>query len=391
MDTAPRLTRWQRLLKWQHLGLLLIVIITLLMHIAIIALPPEPMFDEQFYIPDARRIINGYGSERYEHPPLGKLFPAAGILLFGDTQIGWRLFSVLCGTLIIVFFYFICRKLGMSDKAVLLGTFLFSFENLVFVQASISMLDVYSFVFMMAAFYFYLNDSYLTSGVVAGFSTLAKLNGGLALIVIFLHWLIFKRNKPKRFTTSLALAPVTFIALLPLFSFLVEREWVSPIKTIDDIWSGTSSLTFDWVTHEAASRPWTWLYRHPNMDYWYHPEYYGELSFTVWALIIPAFAYLIYRVIKRDIASGFSLCWFAGTYLVWIPVVLIFNRVTYPYYIYPAVGAVCIGIALGLTQLLDLGARWGKWRSRLVTGLVAIYCLGHIANLLAVTAIINRG
>jgi len=42
------------------------------------------MFDEQHYVPDARSILAGNGTQRLEHPPLAKLFIAAGIAIFGD-------------------------------------------------------------------------------------------------------------------------------------------------------------------------------------------------------------------------------------------------------------------------------------------------------------------
>ena len=41
----------------------------------------------------------------------------------------------------------------------------------------------------------------------------------------------------------------------------------------------------------------------------------------------------------------------AGTYLVWIPLSLITDRVSYVYYFYPTVGAICLGLGLGLSQL----------------------------------------
>jgi len=94
------------------------------------------------------------------------------------------------------------------------------------------------------------------------------------------------------------------------------------------------------------------------MPYFYGPHYFGAISFNLWALIIPAFLYMTFRAVKKDEAGLFGAVWFAGTYLVWIFITLITDRVTYIYYFYPAVGAICIGLGMGLSKLVDF------WRER---------------------------
>ncbi len=59
----------QRLGKWEYTGLCLLVLVTLVMHFSTIMQPNEPVFDEQFYVADARYILQGEGTERIEHPP----------------------------------------------------------------------------------------------------------------------------------------------------------------------------------------------------------------------------------------------------------------------------------------------------------------------------------
>ncbi|MEE9583236.1 MAG: phospholipid carrier-dependent glycosyltransferase, partial [Dehalococcoidales bacterium] len=188
METVKRLlTRFSR---WEYAGLLMLVLVTLVLHFSVIMAPDEPLFDEQYYIPDARLIIDGEGTEHPEHPPLGKLFIVAGIELFGDNPLGWRFFSVLLGTTSIIFFYLICRRLTLSKRVSFLATFLIAFETLSFVHAGIALLDVYSLVFALAAFWLYLRGNYAMSGVAIGLSALAKLNGALVLPVIVLHWFL---------------------------------------------------------------------------------------------------------------------------------------------------------------------------------------------------------
>ena len=138
-----------------------------------------------------------------------------------------------------------------------------------------------------------------------------------------------------------------------LFDFAIDQRWtleLNPFHRIKEMLSLSGSLTFATVTHPFKSHPWDWLISYKPMPFWYMPHYTGAISFTIWALIIPTFGYLIYKAVKRDEAGLFALAWFAGTYLIWIPITLITDRVNYIYYFYPAVGAICIGVALGLSR-----------------------------------------
>jgi dolichyl-phosphate-mannose-protein mannosyltransferase len=378
-------------LGWQYLGICLISLATLIMHFSVIMNPREVMFDEKYYVDDARRILNSLGSERTEHPPLGKLLVATGIRLFGDNPLGWRFFSIISGTIIVVLFYFICRRLRMPERTTLFATFLFALENMSFVQSGIVMLDVYALVLGMAAFLLYLHEMYPLSGLLVGLSTLAKLNGALALIAIILHWLIVRRTKKLSFSFSILLAPASFIVLLPLINFLISGQWVDPIEMTIKMWDITRSLTFTWITNETAAYPWSWIFTIRNVYYWVEPKYLGTVSYTIWALIIPATIYMIYRGNKGNGASIFGLVWFASLCLIWIPVVLITKRVTYPYYIYPALGAICIGVAQGLSHLLELGKT--KWTGKLngvIIGLIVAYFLGHIAVFVILSPVFTR-
>ncbi|MBI4295981.1 MAG: glycosyltransferase family 39 protein [Chloroflexi bacterium] len=372
--------------RWHYLWLLLIVVFTLVAHFIIIAQPPEPLFDEQHYVPDARSILKGEGTLRLEHPPLGKLMIAAGISIFGDNAIGWRAFSILFGTAGIVFFYLICRRLTMTRRASLLATFLLALDNLTFVQASVAMLDVYSVTFMLAAFWLYLKGNYPLSGVLLGLSTLAKLNGALALPAIALHWALTRQDKPWKFTASMVLAPLAFVVLLPVFNFIVLRHWTNPIDSINTMLNLSSSLTFASTTHPNASRPWMWILRPEIMPYWYTPHYIGAISFTIWGLIVPAIIFMVYRLRRNSNASFFGLTWFVSTYLVWIPLSLLTNRISFIFYFYPTVGAICIGIASGLCHLINRASLSASNKLRRVVQIaIPGYLLLHLAVFIVLT------
>jgi dolichyl-phosphate-mannose-protein mannosyltransferase len=371
-----------RVYRWQHFWLCLLVVATLVVHFVIIANPPDLILDEMHYVPEARNIIAEHQILRPEHPPLAKLLIVAGIELFGDNPWGWRFFSIIFGTATIVLFYFLCRRLEMSRNATNIATFLLALENMTFVQASVAMLDVYCLTLMMAAFLLYASRQYAASGITIGLSALAKLNGALAALALFIHWL-FRRGRSWWFALTVVLAPMAFIGLMPLFDLAIVRSFsalIDPFSRIKTMLSLSASLTFATVNHPAMSRPWEWLIYYKPMGYWYNPHYVAAISPSVWAFIMPAFAYMVYRAVRGSQAGLFGAAWFAGTYLVWIPLSLITDRVSYIYYFYPTVGAVCLGLGLGWAQLLDFyRSRQPGRLKKTVLALFVFYLVFHLA------------
>ena len=365
---------------WEYIGLCLLVIITLAMHFSTIMQPQDLVFDEQYYVTDARHILQGEGTARIDHPPLGRLFIVFGMFLFGDNPFGWRFFSVLFGAIYIVLFYLVCRQLTMSKESSFLATFLLSLENLSFVQASVAMLDVYSLVFMLGSFWLYLKGRYLISGVSIGLSVLAKLTGALAVPVILLHWFFTNRVRPRRFLVSMLSAPVSFLLLMPLFDFVIWHRFLNPIKQIETILS-VNMATFAQYPSQMLSRPWDWILQPKIITYWLDPHYIAMISPSIWALIIPVVFYITFRAIKGNSAAIFGLSWFASTYLIWIPVSLITDRISYVYYFYPTIGAISIGLALGLYQLSNISrSRQTGKLSKIAILAIPIYLLLHLAS-----------
>ena len=366
-----------RLVESNYIWICLLMLAMLVMHFIIIDQPGELMIDEQYYVNDARAILSSEGELRTEHPPLGELILTLGMLLFGDTPLGWRFFSVLLGTAGIGLFYLICRKLEIPPMAAFLATFLLALENLSFVQSSIAMLDVYSVSFMLLAFWLYLRRNYALTGMAICLAILTKLSGALALPVIALHWLLVRRDRPLKFSASMLLVPLLFVGLIPLLDFAISRQLLNPIDRVTEMFSQTIGMTFANTTYLYASRPWEWLLWPQSMPYWYTPHYTATISLTVWALIIPSVAYMALMAKKGGTAGLFAICWLAGTYLLWIPANLITDRLTYIYYFYPTLGAICIGLGLGLFWLINF---WKKATGKLRWAAMAIvlsYLLLH--------------
>lgn len=380
-----------RLYKWEYFWLCLLLAVTLALHFIIIANPPELILDEQHYVNDARNIIAEHETTRLEHPPLAKLFIVAGIKLFGDNPWGWRFFSVLFGTASIVLFYFLCRRLGMSRTATSIATFLLALENMTFVLASVAMLDVYFYTFMLASFLLYVYRKYLASGVAVGLSILAKLNGALALPTMLIHWLFRREGRSRWFALTVFMAPVAFVLLMPLFDLAIVQSAAAlecPIDRIGEMFRLSSSLTFANVTHPCLSRPWEWLIFYKPMAFYFSPHYSASISYSLWALIIPTFAYLVYKAVKGSNAGLFGTAWFAGTFLLWIPISIFTDRVSYVYYFYPTIGAVCLGLGLGLAELITIAQKRkaGKLKWTLLA-IVVFILLSHLVSFIILSPV----
>jgi predicted membrane-bound dolichyl-phosphate-mannose-protein mannosyltransferase len=395
---------WSRLRRWEHFPLLLLVIFTLALHFSFIMRPAVTVGDETFYVNNSRFIINSKWDFIPEHPPLGKLIIISGIKIFGDNPLGWRFFSVLFGTVAIVLFYFICLKLKMSGRATLIATFLFALDDMFFVHASLGWLDIYMLTFMLAGFLLYLHKGYVPMGIAFALSVLCKFSGGLGILAVGLHWLLTTRDHKKQMIISLIVMVLSFLLLMTIFQYFITGTLVNPVRWTMVILRLTASKKFfvnlpvnpdDYPYSQvyytlqpvdsAATRPWTWLIPHKLFSYATTGiQYLSFISWTIQILIIPALIYMLYKTRKGNTAAGFGISWFACTYLIWIPLVLITNRVTYDFYFLPTTGAICIGIGLVLSRIIDKLKIKSVQRGKTTNGVklaytgIALYLLCHL-------------
>ena len=383
----------RRYYRWEFFWLSVIVITALVLHFSLVLIPNDIILDEIHYIKDARSIIDKGVTERTEHPPLAKLLITGGIEMFGDNPWGWRVLPILFGMATVIIFYILCRKLNMSRTASSLAVFLLATENLFFLMSSLAMLDVYYVTFMMASFLLYIYGRYLTSGIAIALSALAKFNGALAGPVVGIHWLFSKKGRSKWFMITVIAAILLFFGLLPLLDMIITRSPSgarNPIQQTLNALELTGGLTFANVDHPNAMPPWQWLYTYKPMPFYYMPHWTAAISFSVFAAIIPTFIYMLIRCFKRDEAGLFGVSWFFATYLIWIPATFITDRVTYIYYFYPAVGAICLGMGMWLGQLWDIFRRRAGGKLKWFTFSVVIFFIAvHIFSFLILSPFIQ--
>ena len=473
-ETAPEAipevktgSRWQRLLHWEFLGLFIIVMATLIFHFAAIERPATIVWDEVWYVGDARSIFSSTGELRPEHPPLAKLFIIAGdylfngfktpehnigatnlkniynsktvnlitvsdaskfkagttiridaeqmnvtdvdtsinrisvergaggstvtghdaqaaIYVFTDNAFDWRFFSIIIGTMGIIVIYFICRKLGFAVNTAKIATFLFALDDMVFVHSGLALIDIYMLTFMLAAVLIYLDERYILSGIFVALSANCKLMGVLIIIAFFLHSVIYRKDKWKPLAALLVTSAVSFVVLLEYFDLFITRTIENPVTRITAMLEGLAGNVFTNPRLSISSRPWTWVYPQwfrayymgPNVPvilYALNPQYLSFISPTLQILIIPIIGYMIYKAIKKSKVAGFVLCWFLATYIIWIPLDIISNRTTFVFYFLSTTPAICIGIAIALSDWLNYLKKRRTEMNRLTPGAVLSY------------------
>jgi dolichyl-phosphate-mannose-protein mannosyltransferase len=157
-----------------------------------IGAPAKVYFDETWYVPAAREWLATGNLLHPEHPPLAKLLIATSVGIFGDSPTGWRALSALFGALTMVGVFAWTLALADSVKAALWATAATLFDQVLYVQARIAMLDVFLFaftVFALAAFTYALRTprrgpaigAALAGGALFGLAGACKLSGFFAL------------------------------------------------------------------------------------------------------------------------------------------------------------------------------------------------------------------
>ena len=116
--------------------------------------PEKFYFDEVHYVPAARQMLEPVMPEPMlnpMHPPLAKQLIALSIHSFGDVPLGWRYPGVLFGSLAVVAMYLCGLALFAAQGPAVAGALLAFFNQMLFVQARIAMLDIFALAFGLLA------------------------------------------------------------------------------------------------------------------------------------------------------------------------------------------------------------------------------------------------
>ena len=103
----------------------------------------------------------------------------------------------------------------------------------------------------------------------------------------------------------------------------------------------------------------------------------GAINPAILFLTIPSMIYVGYSYLRRrDNFSLFIILWFAFTYLVYYPMAIIGNRVTYIFYFLSTIPAVCLAIAYGLLELKNLNVKVARFHNVLIVSYLMLVLAG---------------
>jgi len=225
-------------------------VIFVVAHLALlvgVTTPEKFYFDEVHYVPAARQMLEPVMPRPMlnpMHPPLAKQLIALSIRIFGDVPLGWRYPGVLFGSLAIVAMYLCGLALFAAQGPAIATALLAFFNQMVFVQSRIAMLDIFALTF------------------------------GLLAIAAFMHG--FRKVRPHRWfaLAGLAFGLAAACKWSGLFALAVCIAIVAVIR-----------LMQSWRTQFADSDP----------DDWYRPELWPDFRFIHFAgcfVLVPVVVYL---------------------------------------------------------------------------------------------------
>lgn len=367
-------------------------------------------FDEIYHARTAYEFLHGLTSYENTHPPMGKIFIAAGVALFGMNPFGWRIAGTFFGILMVPAVYLFARRLTKDSLSAALACVLFAFDFMHFTQTRIATIDVYITFFVIAMYYFMYQYSKMsfydtdlkktllplgTCGLCMGLGIACKWTGvyaGLGLAVIFFSVLYRRyreydhaRKTPSGSTNGISHRQITenflpytrttilfclvFFVLLPVLiyvlSYLPFRDYSDRgligrlLYNQNTMFSYHSNLE---DTH-AFSSPW---YEWPILKkpIWYYSRIIdgvagggglreGISAFgnpAVWWMGIPAALYMVWLWIrKRDKTAAFLIVGYLAQYLPWFFV----TRITFIYHYFPSVVFVVLMIVYSFCQWKD--------------------------------------
>ncbi len=386
-----------------------------------------------YYVPAANLMLKGTqcgllqnGTEypsacNLEHPFLGKAFIAAGMALFGDTDLGYRIFQVLLGTFCLPMLFLVALKVSGSRRLAYLGASFLALDVMFFVHSGAGLIDVQQVFFTLLALLAYLYgmkvwkaDKYVLAGVFLGLAGLTKETAlfGAAAVVTFM--VLFGegtlRDRGEGAVKVLLALLVVFAAGMQVYdslfasasfpTFLQQVQFIlkfgssltgpllcTPPNPVVTLQTGPYWCAFPSDPHVATPiLPLNWITYYTPVNYYVDTYclgvvnafgnciggsyvtvgYWGVTNLVVtWAVFAwaPLAAVALYLGLARrrkgedpkpmdgeTRLAGLALVWFLWCYLPYYVIQYGLDRITYPYYILPAVPSLSLGAAYLVTR-----------------------------------------
>jgi dolichyl-phosphate-mannose-protein mannosyltransferase len=331
-----------------------------------------------------------------EHPPLGKLLIAIGTGIFGDNPLGWRAMSAIFGSLTLVAMFLWSLALFGDLARSLWITAITFFNQIIYVQSRIAMLDIFLMAFCTLSLAFFtlsLKERQesrslgfaILMGVSLGLATACKWSGmfllfGIVMVALLLGLLrgwrvrfedpreadFFRPDIWTAITPSKAVMVLGLIPLLTYFSTYVPQmihagsilEFVDSHRRMYEIMSGNSGThpySSQWFEWPAMTRPVWYLFHLAGNDFvpWSaQNQAQAVLAIANPVVLITGEIAVVFGalrwIVTRDINAMIVTVGFFSQYLPWAvnP-----KGLEFFFYYFPSI--LCVGPALGLVLFRD--------------------------------------
>lgn len=346
-----------------------ILVFVLLTRIFGLSHPQTFYFDEVYHAWTAREMLRGNTAAwewwntpppgfayEWTHPPLAKLGMAAGMLVFGENPLGWRILGALFGVGSVLLVYLIGAFLFKNKTAALLASAIFALDGLPLVMSRIGMNDSYFLFFALATIYFFLNKKIFLSSLMLGLALSSKWTA-FWLVPILVGGLILFKRKPK-FEYLLFLVIPSLIYVFSYLPFFASGHSFSQfIELQGQMWWYHTGLA---ATHPFQSSWWSWpiLYR----PIWLFTQTRDALVSNIYAMGNPLIFWFgliavlltgIKGVLERNNKLLFLIVAYLGFFLPWA----LSPRIMFLYHYLPSLPFLALSSGWLFSRLWARGAR----------------------------------
>ncbi|HVZ71787.1 MAG TPA: glycosyltransferase family 39 protein [Polyangia bacterium] len=254
---------WRRLSRAERVTTIALVVMIaggVALRLWNVGFPTKMQFDEDHFVLNARAYLT-HGDDGNNHPPLGKLAIAVGMLAFGDDSLGWRAASVAWGLQTIILAAALARELFDDRRAGLFAAafvaadgFFIAYSRSAVLDGGLACLVLWS---VLAAACARSWRGVLASAVLVGLAASVKWSGGFAVVPAAVA-LVWRRRVPKRALLLFGLAPIVHLGLWTAALRLTGHA-ADPAALLAVMRRALQShVDNGHLSHGVASRWWSW-------------------------------------------------------------------------------------------------------------------------------------
>jgi dolichyl-phosphate-mannose--protein O-mannosyl transferase len=371
--------------------------------------PEKFYFDEVHYVPAARQMLEPVMPQPMlnpMHPPLAKQLIALSIRAFGDEPLGWRYPGVLFGSLAIVAMYLCGLALFAAHGPAIASALLAFFNQMLFVQSRIAMLDIFALAFSLFAIAAFMqgfrqtrpHSWFALAGLGFGLSAGCKWSGlfALAVSIVIVAVIRLMQSWRTHFGDSNALdwyrpdlwPGFRFHHLAACFVLVPAIVYLSTFVplyglSLPDIWEAQRRIFGDNTTTAIAGH--TYMSSWPSWPFLVRPVWYlfdkiGDDRIAAVVFLgnplllwpaLPALGLCLRDwIVTRRYDAFLILSFYFGTWLAWA---MLPRTLGFLYYYLPAATLASLALVYALRR--GSSPRWLLW------GFVAVAFAGFAAML----------